>query len=122
MFHNYTNLIKKEKRSFQLVKHIEGYRDTDTSRFYRGGYADPVNCEGVFETLTEKDYARFTDEEKIKSDLKITTTPELMNNVQPEIKDKVVYNDITYWIHRVYNQLHYGNYWRIFLKSEEIGV
>lgn len=118
-FHNYAGLVNMHKRPFQITQKQASYRDNDTTRLVDGGYGTPVDCEGVFDTITEKEYRRFPELEQVKSDLKVITTPALMNGVTPTVKDKIEYGDFVYYIVKIYNRAFYGNYLILYLSKEE---
>jgi len=121
-FNNFAPLIRSHKREFILISRTSGVRDPLTSRFRKGSADDGIKCNGVFETVTEKDLKKHPDFELLSSDLKLTTTPEMIKKHIPTLKEKIVYNGLTYWTHRIVNKVHYGNYYIIFLKKEETSV
>ena len=101
-FHNYLGLISMHKRAFQLWKRQVSTRDSDTTRLLSGGYSTtPVECEGVFETLTREDLERYPDGEFVHSDMKVTTSPDLMNGETLGLKDRIIYEGKTYFVHRL---------------------
>ena len=121
-FHNFSALIRSHDRPFTLLIKQAGSRSANTSRFQAGIYSSGTKCRGAFETITEKDLQKYPDFELTSSDMKITTTPELLSGVEPNIKDKVIYNGVTYWVKRVINKVHYGNFYIIFLTFEAFQV
>jgi len=118
-FHNFSSLISSHERQFELIQKNPAVRDPNTSRMKPETDKIPIRCFGVFETITEKDFAKFPDMEFQHSDLKLTTTPQKLKNVTPELKHKISYNGIVYWIKRIINKVHYGGYYIIFMKEEE---
>jgi hypothetical protein len=122
-FHNFERLINKHKRTFQISQKTgSGIVSNSTTRYQKRDYGTPVNVNGVFETITEKDYKRFPDIEHINSSLKVTTTPTLLNDLIPQIKDKITYNNVDYWLNKVHNEVYYGNYYILFLEKIEYDV
>jgi hypothetical protein len=122
-FHNFEKLISRHKRSFQISQKTgSGIVSNSTTRYQKRDYDTPVSVEGVFETISEKDYKRFPDIEHINSSMKVTTTPKLLNGLTPEIKDKITYNSVDYWLNKVHNEVHYGNYYILFLEKIEYDV
>jgi len=118
-FHNFSALIRSHDRPFTLYQKQAGSRNATSSRWEAADYSSGIKCRGAFETITEKDFEKHPDFELISSDMKITTTPQLMTGVEPQIKDKLVYNGVTFWIKRIVNKVHYGNYYIIYLTHEE---
>lgn len=122
-FHNFENLIKRHKRAFQITQKTgSGTIIDSTTRFRKRDYGTPVNVEGVFETITEKDYKRYPDIEHTNSNMKVTSTPNLLNSLIPQVKDKITYNSLDYWVIKVHNEVHYGNYYILFLEKIEYDV
>lgn len=123
MFHNYQNLIARHSRSFQLYKKESGSRDSDTSRYRKGFYADPITLNGVMRTVTDKDMVKYPDFELHTGDMKLTISGSQLGNITIDLKDRVEFEDGRYFfVHRVVNNLYYGNHYIIFLKAEKIGV
>jgi len=119
-FHNYQSLIVSHKRSFYLQVKGSDFVDPDTSRMVTGTYGNPIECSAVFETITEKDFKNYPDFNLTTSDIKLITTPKLINYLTINIKDKISYNGVVYWVYRIINHVFYGNYYIIFLKKEEL--
>jgi hypothetical protein len=111
-------MISKDKRDFVIYKAKEGSENILTTRYEGGSFEDGVQVSGCWETITKDDLFRNPDLEILKGDMKIITTPDLMNNIEPTIKDKVMYNNDNYIIVKIVNDVHYGNFYRIFLKKE----
>ena len=121
-FNDYSSMIRNHSRSFLLIPKSNGVRDPDTSRFRKGGNDTAIKCQGVFETVTEKDFKKYPDFEITSGDLKLITTPEMIKKHEPQVKEEINYNGKPYWINKVLNRVHYGNFYVIFLKEEEISV
>lgn len=119
MFHNYKPLITMHKRPFQISKWNKDTRDPNTTRFGGGHYSSPVNCEGVIATITKLDYERHPDFEIHTSDLKLITSSDYMNGIVIEVKDKIIFDDLTYWVHKLLDRAYYGNYIIAILKKDE---
>lgn len=120
-FNNYTTLIKSHQRDFQIYQKSAGSRVATTSRYQKGDYGNAINARGVFMYITAEDYERYPDFELDSSDMKLISTPEMLN-ITPALKDRIVYNGVNYWAYKIINRVHYGNFYLIFLKHEEFGV
>jgi hypothetical protein len=115
-------MISKHKRDFVLYKAKPGNTSSATTRFEGGSYEDGVTVSGCWETITKDDIERNPELEIIIGDMKIITTPDLMNGTVPSIKDKILYNNNNYIIMKIIDDVHYGNFYRIFLKKEKYRV
>ena len=114
-FHNYSNLISRHKRQFQLAHKKDGFRDPDTTRFINENWETPVDVQGVLWFVTYRDFKRYPDFELTTSDIKIITTSELLNSFEPIIKDKLEYDGEIYYIKHIIKQLYYGNFYILLL-------
>ena len=121
-FNNFQSLILSHARAFSIITKSAGTRDSNTSRFKAGSESTSLNCRGVFETITEKDLKKYPDFELIHSEMKCTTTPQLMKKHTPTTKEKIIYNGVKYFIHKIVNKVHYGNYYILFFREEETRV
>jgi len=119
VFHNFSPLISRYKRPFQLIQIKDGSRVNSTSRFENSEFELPTNCEGVFETISEKDFKRYPDFELKTSDLKVTCTPAMLNNVIPKLKDNILYSNVYFHIIQIIDHSYYGNYYILFLRKED---
>jgi len=122
-FHDYHRMIARHKREFDLHKKKSGTTNPATARFEIGGYEDPVTVEGVFEALNmTEDLSAGRDGEHIHADMKLTTTPRLLDGNEISVKDRVVYNGVTYFVHKIRNDVHYGNFLFAYLRKMEGNV
>jgi hypothetical protein len=121
-FHNFNSLIARHKRDFVLYKAKTGSKSAVTTRYEGGSYEDGVQVSGCWETITKDDLERNPDLEIIKGNMKILTTPDLMSGIIPDIKDKILYNNNSYIIIKIIDDVYYGNFYRIFLKKENYRV
>lgn len=118
MFHNYIGLISRHKRSFSIQKYAGDVRSGISTRFGGGSYGTAVECEGVFETVTKKDYNRYPDMEVIKSDMKLITSPDLLNGFDIQPKDRITYQGKNYWVYKIVDKAYYGNFYVIVLTKD----
>lgn len=110
-------MIARHKRPFTLYKAKSGSLNTLTTRFEDGDYENGVNCFGVWETITNEDLERYPDLEQSGGDIKLITTPILMNGLTLDMKDKLIYQNRTFKIIKIVDDEYYGNFFRVFLKD-----
>lgn len=123
MFHDYHFLINMHKRQFSLYKAITGATNPNTTRYEPGGHSStPISLYGVFETVTEKELEGFGDGEHIFSDLKLLISGTQLGSNTISIKDKIVYNGTVYFVVKIRDYTHYGNFLIVYLKKEEGNV
>jgi len=117
-FHDFSGLISRHKRSFNIQKLSGDARSTTTSHYGGGSYGTAVAVEGVFESVTKKDYVRYPDFEVIKSELKLITSPALLKGFDIQPKDRIVYQTQNYWVYKIVDKTYYGNFYVIVLTKE----
>jgi len=117
-FHNYHNLINRHKRSFSLAHKLAPTRNPITNKMVTEVWDTPVNVQGALWFVTEKDLKRYPDEKLSTSDMKLITSTTLLSGFIPNLIDKLEVDSDIYYIKKIIKQVHYGNYYIIFLTKE----
>jgi hypothetical protein len=117
-FHNYHNLIDRHKRSFSLAHKLAPARNPVTSKMVIEVWDNPVNIQGALWFVTNEDLKKYPDEKLSLSDMKLITSTTLLNGFIPKLIDKLEIDSNIYYIKKIIKQVHYGNYYIMFLSKE----